>query len=471
MSALVLGAVLGKGAYGTVYKGRLGMLVVAAKRFHVSASEAAQLAIKKEIQMLENLRCRHVIQFYGTHYHQGDLVVVTDLAEGGSLKAAIDKGIQDWCTKERMAREVSLGLAYIHSQGVLHLDLKSENVLLTRLLEVKLCDFGCATIKTTSATKSAETWRGTVRWMAPELFVRKPKWSTKSDVYSLGMVMWEMAADCSTPFKEHRDNSVVISLVKDGEREDLPEDTPPDYRAWVERCWDHDPSKRPEASELVLEEIDINTSNVESHSALSTLSLDFDSLSISQSRLGGTQVATDAYTAFNYPTLRSAPVVNGRPEVDLFSPENVRRSTQQENKLAPRHLGLMHVSGRGLNQSDPGTEMLLWGAANNGDAMAQRILGCMYRDGRGLEQSDIEAVKWLTKAANQDESEAQFNLAWMYKDGRGTEQSDDEAIRWFTKAAEQGHPDAEENLEDLCRSIRAIRQSNDMMVHAQHIFY
>ncbi|KAF9966885.1 hypothetical protein BGZ73_000812, partial [Actinomortierella ambigua] len=254
-ASLIIGSLIGAGAYGHVYNARWGKRRVAIKKFKVSKTEVGQeVSIQKEVQLLERLRDRYIIQFYGTTYHDGMLILVMDYADGGSLQWAIKKNILDWPAKIRIAQEIVRGLDYIHQENVLHRDLKSGNVLLTKGMEVKLCDFGMATVKVTSASRSSGSLKGTFRWMAPELLTSNPKYSTKSDIYALGMVMWEMAADCTIPFKNQVDNFVVMSLVRRGERENLPSHTPPDYRAWVERCWDPIPANRPEAGDMIVEE-------------------------------------------------------------------------------------------------------------------------------------------------------------------------------------------------------------------------
>ncbi|KAG0251777.1 hypothetical protein DFQ27_008559 [Actinomortierella ambigua] len=90
--------------------------------------------------------------------------------------------------------------------------------------------------------------------MAPEVFGRKPQYSAKSDMYALGMVMWEMAANSTMPFSDQSDNSEARELVKRGEREELPENTPAVYRHWVERCWEHHPAKRLDAGEMTVDD-------------------------------------------------------------------------------------------------------------------------------------------------------------------------------------------------------------------------
>ncbi|KAF9160907.1 hypothetical protein DFQ26_005067, partial [Actinomortierella ambigua] len=208
-------------------------------------------SIQTEISILRQLRHKHIIQFYNTHEQDGRLYLIMDLAELGSLANHIIKNQFDWQTKTRLAHEIARGLQYIHGENVLHRDLKSANVLLTKHMEVKLCDFGFATIGSVTASQTGSAL-GTLRWLAPELLSTRPRYSTKSDIYALGMVMWEMAANCTKPFKDHSNDVMIAVLVEQGSREELPEDTPIEYRQWVERCWSHDWGLRPEARDMVL---------------------------------------------------------------------------------------------------------------------------------------------------------------------------------------------------------------------------
>ncbi|KAG0239680.1 hypothetical protein BGW41_007563 [Actinomortierella wolfii] len=179
------------------------------------------------------------MSFYGVVHQNDEVWLITDYAERGSLKRAIDNALLvGWEIKKRIAQDIAKGLAYIHHEGILHRDLKSANVLLTKSMEVKLCDFGLAIVKDLIEAPSANTLYGTVRWMAPELLNDRPQYSAKSDVYALGMVMWEMAAMCTVPFKRTFDPKAILA----GYRERLPGGTPEDYRLWV----------RPEANDIDL---------------------------------------------------------------------------------------------------------------------------------------------------------------------------------------------------------------------------
>ncbi|KAG0239884.1 hypothetical protein BGW41_007464, partial [Actinomortierella wolfii] len=179
---------IGAGGFGCVYRVLRAGLPCAAKKCYASHADLSQAAAKKEIDILKQLHHRHIIQYFDTIDHEGHTYIVMDLAEKGSLKGAIARNeVTDWPTRNRIAHEIARGLEYIHSHDILHRDLKTANVLLTRFMEVKLCDFGLAKVKTLSSSKSTTSFKGTLRWAAPETLELKARYSTKSDVYALGM--------------------------------------------------------------------------------------------------------------------------------------------------------------------------------------------------------------------------------------------------------------------------------------------
>ncbi|KAF9975957.1 hypothetical protein BGZ73_000183 [Actinomortierella ambigua] len=414
MASLSIGNFIGAGGYGSVYHARWGTRKVAIKKFAVTHDEALQATdIQQEIALLERLRDRHIIQFYGKTFHEDKLVLVMDYADGGSLQRAIKRRRLGWPDRMRIAQEIIQGLAYIHHENILHRDLKSANVLLTRHMEVKLCDFGLAVVKVQSASKSTgDSLKGTLRWMAPELFAKRPRYTSKSDIYALGMVMWEMAANDTMPFKEHVDNAMIAHLISRGEREDLPDDTPSEYRLMVERCWEHDPEKRPEASELIMDDVESEAEDDGAENPATgdsvTISMEFSSI-ISMAS-GETVVATED------------------SEKDKVDAEDDHDDIEDVTDL----YGSLSV------EAQDGTSTLV-SKAGEGDVASQVALAEMYEKGAGVEQSDAEAFKWYLAAAQQGDSLAQHKTGDIYWRGRGTEQNNDQAALWFKKAADQGH--------------------------------
>ncbi|KAG0233780.1 hypothetical protein BGW42_007240 [Actinomortierella wolfii] len=254
MWGLTIFCKIGSGGYGTVHYAHLKTRPVAIKCITVTATDEAELnSIRQEVTVLHRLRDKHVINFYDAFLVDDQLLLLAmEFAEGGSLQAAINSRALSWSVNKRIAQEIIRGLAYIHGEGITHCDLKSSNILLTKYGEVKIADFGLAIFTMDSTVKARRAKaRGSLRWMAPELLTKSPKYSPKSDIYALAMVMWEMAAKKTQPFKDQVVDEVVAALVQGGDREDLPDDTPEAYRERVHRCWDQNPMKRPNAIDMV----------------------------------------------------------------------------------------------------------------------------------------------------------------------------------------------------------------------------
>ncbi|KAF9970700.1 hypothetical protein BGZ73_006554 [Actinomortierella ambigua] len=516
-SSLKLGSEVGSGSYGTVYRGRFDARKAAFKKFRISQNEGEHGAIQQEVKLLEGLKCRHIIQFFGTTYHNGAFVLVTDFAEGGNLKRAIEKfTLSDWTAKERISQEIASGLAYLHHNKIIHRDLKSANVLLTRHLEVRLCDFGLAVVKTTSASHSTDTVRGTIRWMAPELHGFRPKYSTKSDVYALGMVMWEMAANCTTPYRDQPLEHMVVAFIKRGGREQIPPNTPPHYRHWLERCWAQDPQARPEAGEMVIEDIEIE---VEGGTGIGDRSL--DDLAISSPSVASTTSSTSSSGGGAHHHDMTAGMDRSPPQVPTPLPHQMTTITEgldpnqqhptddlitqvvalegidveaqvvlaamyeqgsagipkdeskafrwyrraarqgharQGHTLAQYRVAEMCSTGQGIAQNDSEAAAWFRMAAEQGNVSAQASLGMMYLSGRGVAQDDAQAIAWFHKAAEHDDVEAQGWLGFMYAKGRGVEQSDIEAAFWLRKAATQGNAIAQFSLGTMYESGRGVEQ-------------
>ncbi|KAF9973877.1 hypothetical protein BGZ73_002834, partial [Actinomortierella ambigua] len=254
---LDLGRKLGKGTFGEVFYGLYDKLPCAIKRTWLNSD------IEQEIAVFQTLSFKNVIQFYGTTTHEFEgedrLLIIMEYAENGSLTHAIKEGTLQWQDKERITQDIVCGLQYLHKHNVLHRDLKSDNVLLTNNYDTaKLCDFGVSKVRLgcsgqTGVATTTDQHAGTTRWMAPELFVASPEHTTKTDIYALGWIMWQLAANCPRPLPSFSDSEVVVHIAAN-KRETIPADTPLEYRQELECCWHQDPSSRPEAVEMIKED-------------------------------------------------------------------------------------------------------------------------------------------------------------------------------------------------------------------------
>merc|ERR1740129_1965303 len=136
-------------------------------------------------------------------------------------------------------------LAFMHARNVVHRDVKPHNVLLSPHLEVKVCDFGLARMKSELMT-GAMQFAGTPQYMAPEL-LRQQKYTEKVDVFAYGTLIWEcMSADI--PFA-NLDVPEIRELVFTGRMLQMPFGTPAAVQAVIRECWTADQAARPTMAE------------------------------------------------------------------------------------------------------------------------------------------------------------------------------------------------------------------------------
>jgi len=150
-----------------------------------------------------------------------------------------------------MAIDIAQGLVHLHGRKILHRDLKSGNILLDAQGRAKISDFGLAKIKQEVSSSTTKTSKavGSVRWRAPELFKRQAVATPAADIYSFGMILWELATR-QLPFSDAADEQTVISWIKDGEQEKIPADCPKALADMIQACWGP-PDKRPTAAEIL----------------------------------------------------------------------------------------------------------------------------------------------------------------------------------------------------------------------------
>ena len=150
-----------------------------------------------EIEKLFILRHPYIIQLYGITDREKSqkLAVVTELAPKGSLfdylhKNPKTKNNLSLDFKNKIAKQLICTMAYIHSRGYVHRDLKTQNILLDKNLDIKLCDFGLTKLKSELNSGSGQ-FAGTPCYMAPELYDRK-FYDGKIDVFAFGTILWEI---------------------------------------------------------------------------------------------------------------------------------------------------------------------------------------------------------------------------------------------------------------------------------------
>ncbi|KAJ1415762.1 Serine-threonine/tyrosine-protein kinase, catalytic domain [Sesbania bispinosa] len=194
-SELTVGTRVGIGFFGEVFRGIWNGTDVAIKVFLEQDLTAENMEdFCNEISILSRLRHPNVILFLGACTKPPRLSMVTEYMEMGSLFYLIHVSGQkkklSWRRRLRMLRDVCRGLMHVHRMKIIHRDVKSANCLVDKHWTVKICDFGLSRIVTDTPMRDSSS-AGTPEWMAPEL-IRNEPFSEKCDIFSLGVIMWEL---------------------------------------------------------------------------------------------------------------------------------------------------------------------------------------------------------------------------------------------------------------------------------------
>jgi serine/threonine protein kinase len=207
---------IGKGGYGSVHKGLhipTGN-IVALKIINLDTPEDEVTALQREVALLSQLRdAPNITKYFGCYLDGARVWIVMEFAQGGSVRDLM-KASKDSCLEEKhvviLIREVLIGLSYLHRSAIIHRDIKAANILITATGKVMICDFGVSALLSTTSSKR-NTVMGTPYWMAPELLQAVPAYDTKADIWSLGIMIYEMVK--GSPPHSNMDQLKVMALI------------------------------------------------------------------------------------------------------------------------------------------------------------------------------------------------------------------------------------------------------------------
>ncbi|CAA7053306.1 unnamed protein product [Microthlaspi erraticum] len=249
---LVIGERIGLGSYGEVYHADWNGTEVAVKKFLDQDFSGAALAeFRREVRIMRRLRHPNVVFFLGAVTRPPNLSIVTEFLPRGSLYRILHrpKSQIDERRRIKMALDVAMGMNCLHTSTptIVHRDLKTPNLLVDNNWNVKVGDFGLSRLKHNTFLSSKST-AGTPEWMAPEVLRNEPS-NEKCDVYSFGVILWELAT-LRLPWRGMNPMQVVGAVGFQNRRLEIPKELDPVVGRIILECWQTDPNLRPSFAQL-----------------------------------------------------------------------------------------------------------------------------------------------------------------------------------------------------------------------------
>ncbi|XP_022919569.2 tyrosine kinase receptor Cad96Ca isoform X1 [Onthophagus taurus] len=318
---LVFLGVLGEGAFGQVWKCQINektseqnvssnnvtSKIVAVKTLKENSTERDKTDLLSELKVMKSLKPHpNVVKLLGCCTEKDPIFVIMEFVAGGKLQSFLRlqrvnfdrleygydnvfKGSKKLTSSDltRMVYQVAKGMEFLEINGIIHRDLAARNILITEdRTTCKVADFGFArdVISPAYVYERKSEGRLPIRWMAPESLYDN-LFSSKSDVWSFGVLIWEVVTLGSTPYPGMSAQE-VMKRVKEGYRLDKPEHCRRELYNIMYYCWNHDPKERPSFTEclelldnLVTTETDyIELERFPDHSYYNVLSLSGEKL-------------------------------------------------------------------------------------------------------------------------------------------------------------------------------------------------
>lgn len=246
--------VVASGSFGQVYRASYKGQVVAAKRY-----KSENFRVKsdvdmycRECQMLSLLDHPNVLRFIGASVDEpSKFAILTEFVEGGSLYGIlhVQHRTLDLPTNLNLAHGISKGMSYLHSLDppIMHRDLNSHNILFGGVSTAVIADFGEGRFFKRYRGHSPcdmTIQPGNLRWMAPEVSLRSSGYTLKADVFSYGLVVWELMSR-RVPFEDMKPAEAAFSMANANLRPAIPQSCPDHLVKLISKCWQAQASKRP----------------------------------------------------------------------------------------------------------------------------------------------------------------------------------------------------------------------------------
>ncbi|CAL8333244.1 tyrosine-protein kinase BTK [Gadus morhua] len=243
---------LGNGQFGVVKYGKWqGQHDVAIKM--IKEGSMSEEEFIEEAKIMMKLCHENLVQLYGVCTKQRPIYIVTEFLSNGCLLTYLKEGLKQHPTNIQlleMCKDVAEGMAYLESNQYLHRDLAARNCLVDTNGTVKVTDFGLSRYVLDDEYTSSEGSKFPVRWSPPEVLLYR-KFSSKSDIWAYGILMWEIHTLGKLPY-ERLDNQAIVDQVSKGYRLYRPQLANERVYSIMKSCWPEKAEERPTFQELAV---------------------------------------------------------------------------------------------------------------------------------------------------------------------------------------------------------------------------
>ncbi|GBC44942.2 kinase-like domain-containing protein [Rhizophagus irregularis DAOM 181602=DAOM 197198] len=416
-----------------------------------------EIRLQKRVDFHEN-----IIRFYGiTKVENEKYSLVLEYANNGTLKTYLNEHFNEltWTDKYQLAFQLANAVDCLHDCNIIHRDLHAGNILVHQK-KLKLTDFGLSK-KIAEVSSNTSKILGVIPFIDPKkLNDQDYKLNKKSDVYSMGVLMWQISSG-RQPFCDYNyDASLILSIVK-GKRETIIDSTPKEYINLYTECWKYEPDERPNAQNVVSilytlkfpkqDDTIIGTVNKEKENnqlieKYETISKSIKTMDLNNellSNIGLSINIMDIENNLSYTSIQSnSSIFSYRSTFDKWLINQVNPQYVYLHGLLYYYnivyLGKCYYDGYGIECNQNLAFNWFQKSAECGNIMGQLYLGNCYEFGIGIAKDTIKSIHWYQKAAKNGNTSAKFNLAKCYQSGEGVDENEKQAFELIKDLAEKG---------------------------------
>ncbi|GBC20405.2 kinase-like domain-containing protein [Rhizophagus irregularis DAOM 181602=DAOM 197198] len=445
----------------------------------------------------------NIIQFFGFAYKENQnnqvmkYLLVVEYVGNNSLQKHLKENFKKltWEDKYKLAYQLTCVISLLHDEEIFHCDLNSMNILVYENT-IKLVDFGLSK-RIFEASKQQSDLVSMIPYVDPKKFVSSKPYSLnkKSDVYSIGVILWEISSG-QKPFKEEIYDANLATQILQGYREIIVPDTPIDYSNLYIECWSFEPDDRPDMIQVVTKLKEIITKSVNCDQSLSTQQFNnvenihindnnllqviqnFDKIDIKEIEPKTQDInkyifeedlsfVVDELVDLYFKKVNEGKEEKMRKQTILNYIDNNGLKLQEIHKWLINNqddsnfyyllgyfnfqgiIGMCYENGTGTDISEQKAFEFYQKAANLGNSSGINNLACCYKNGVGTSTNEQKAFKLYQKSADLGNLCGMYNLGVCYEEGVGIEKDLNESIYWYSKSAAQGSDDAQDKLNNI----------------------